>query len=144
MRTNQYEGEPLHWALVVSPAEDAHNASLKTMVFEVCGDPGDPDTGMHHSFNLDNRVTLRDMEDVRDIFELGHLSKEQVEMMTKIATNEKPPRAASRRDVDENCQGWCVRVVKRLIEKGWVKKEWLHKTESMMEGFDYLGIEARV
>jgi hypothetical protein len=138
VRTNQYEGEPLHWALVVSPAEEIHDASLKTMIFEVRGDPGDPGTGMHHSFNLNSRVTPRGMENVRDVFELGNLDKEQVDIVTDIATNEIPPRAENRRQVDENCQGWCVRVVRRLAERGWVKSEWLNKMAPMMEGFDYI------
>jgi hypothetical protein len=139
VRFNQYEGEPLHWALVISPAEDVvRDASLKTMIFEVRGDPGDPDTGMHHSFNLDCRVALGAMENVKDIFELGNLSDDQVGELTEVAKKEKPPRAKSRREVDENCQGWCVRVVKTLSERSWVKSEWVNRIEGMMEGFDYI------
>lgn len=59
VRTNQFEGEPLHWASVIAPlVEIVSHSTGPTIIhiLEVRGDPGDLDTGMHHSFNLESKV----------------------------------------------------------------------------------------
>ena len=48
------------------------------------------------------------------------LSEEQERRVDEIARGETPPRAKSRREVKENCQGWTVRVLKRLVGEGIV------------------------
>ena len=46
---------------------------------------------------------------------------------------EIPPAARSQREVEENCQGWCLRVVERLVEDGFVEKRWIWSLRGMMQ-----------
>ena len=50
----------------------------------------------------------------------------------EIARAEKPPSAPNRAAVTEHCQGWTVRVVRRLVEEGIVKRDGV---VGMLEGY---------
>jgi hypothetical protein len=55
-----------------------------------------------------------------DSFTIAHLTEAQAARVRHWATQEPPPSAPTLAAVTENCQGWVVRVVKRLIEEGIV------------------------
>jgi hypothetical protein len=56
-----------------------------------------------------------------------------LQTVRQIAQQETPPRAANRRLVTENCQGWTVRVIARLVQRGIVPAAKLQMARSMME-----------
>ena len=53
--------------------------------------------------------------------------------MKQIAESESPPMAANRASVKENCQGWTVRVITKLVEANVVSDAKLEMAKSMME-----------
>jgi len=48
-------------------------------------------------------------------------------MVQDVAREEKPPSADSVRDVRDNCQRWCLRVVEKLVGKGLVEERWVEE-----------------
>lgn len=54
-------------------------------------------------------------------------------VVKEVADSEPPPRAPDRQSVKENCQGWAVRVIEKLVERGIVPNEKLQMASSMME-----------
>lgn len=142
VRFNQYEGEPLHWSLVVSPTEwtdpeqpyvnSVENAFYrKTYIFEVRGDV----EGMHHNFEKRaSPVTM--LEDVNSVYELVKFGVEGQTVVQNIAKDEVAPSARNRSEAKENCQGWCVQVVRKLVAREMVSQEKLDMIRDMMEGFD--------
>ncbi|KAF2647159.1 hypothetical protein K491DRAFT_699815 [Lophiostoma macrostomum CBS 122681] len=157
VRFKQYEGEPLHWSLIVSDVrekgrqkgvhgrndkdssvedeqkemENEDDEAMKTRIFEVRGDP----EGMHHNF--ETRITpVELLDDVHSIFELATLSRSAMQVVEEVANEQKAPWAENRREARENCQGWCVRVVKKLVDRGVVKGQKVAMLEGMIERFD--------
>lgn len=61
------------------------------------------------------------------------LSEAQLKMVREASRWEKTPGAESQEDVKENSQGWCVRVLRRLVEMGVVKKEVVDEIEGRMD-----------
>ena len=53
--------------------------------------------------------------------------------MEEAVDKEVPPQAASLKEVWENCQGWCVRVLKRLGEEGVVSEEMVERVRGMVD-----------
>ena len=60
------------------------------------------------------------------------LSEGQLVRVDEIARAEKPPSAPNRAAVTEHCQGWTVRVVRRLVEEGIVERDGV---VGMLEGY---------
>lgn len=60
------------------------------------------------------------------------LSDEQLARVEEVVREEKPPSAPSRAVVKEHCQGWTVRVVRRLVEEKIVTREGVVE---MLEGY---------
>lgn len=63
----------------------------------------------------------------------SNLSPEQVAIIDRVAKSEPPPSAPNQRAVRENCQGWTVRVLRRLQAKGVVKKHKVDEVEEQMQ-----------
>ncbi|PYI01574.1 hypothetical protein BO78DRAFT_378769 [Aspergillus sclerotiicarbonarius CBS 121057] len=107
IREAQGPGEPHHWALFVSPE------NKPGYVFQVKGDAEfmsyEPSVG---------RVGLGVFEGSVQVFVLGSLEEGGVEVVRRVAEGEEPPRARCRKEVRENCQGWVVRVLERLVGLG--------------------------
>jgi hypothetical protein len=59
------------------------------------------------------------------------LTEEQFQRVDEIAQEEQPPRAVNRAAVREHCQGWVLRVVRRLVREGVIKMK-----EGVMEGLE--------
>lgn len=55
-----------------------------------------------------------------NIYQLAIISEQQAMVVRQIAESEPPPKATNRASVQENCQGWIVRVITKLVEKGIV------------------------
>lgn len=67
---------------------------------------------------------------------MAQLTVESVEKTKSVAEKESPPKARSRKGVDESCQGRCLRVVKKLVKQGIIEGGKIGLLKGMMEGFD--------
>ncbi|KAK3902669.1 hypothetical protein C8A05DRAFT_43968 [Staphylotrichum tortipilum] len=122
---HQAENEPKHWSLF-SHVPNAMGAGPGQM-WQVTGDAefmhfeqaagvdrmSSPDFAWHQVLSQD-------------------LSDEQLARVEEIVRTEKPPSAPNRASVKEHCQGWTVRVVKRLVDEGIVQREGVVE---MLEGY---------
>ncbi|KAM5430571.1 hypothetical protein McanCB21832_006416 [Microsporum canis] len=125
----QGPGEPLHWALFVGPENQPG------MVYEVKGDAEfmtyQPPSGP---------VDVTRSASFSTMYRLAALSEQQAAVVREVADSEVPPRAPNRQSVKENCQGWAVRVIARLVDRGIVPAAKLQMAESMMQPIDGLAL----
>lgn len=124
IRHNQADGEPFHWSLFVYQ----EGKQDKGNVFQVTGDA----TSMSYAHS-DQGVDEFASESFRDHFQLAELDARQVAMVRQSVSSESPPSAPSRREVHENCQGWTLRVVRRLVDQGLVGERWLLSLDSLRQ-----------
>lgn len=118
---NQADGEPKHWFLFVGPEEGPGT------IYQVTGDA----TFMRHeTFEVASPVRS---ESYHTSYVLARLEKGQADVVRSCAEGESPPRAVDRASVKENCQGWTIRVVKRLRDAGIVSGEWVTFAEGLEE-----------
>lgn len=119
---NQAPGEPIHWALYVARENEPG------MVYEVTGDA----ECMTYAPSKEP-VRVLEADTLRDVFTIANLSGADAQIVKETAEHEPPPRAASRKDVRENCQSWAVRVLARLAEKGIVEEAKVEMARSMVQ-----------
>jgi hypothetical protein len=100
-------------------------------VFQVTGDA----ISMFKRFEENVDVTVAD--DFYDIYEIGRLDKSGKEKLMSAVEIEDAPKARMQRDVKENCQGWAIRVVKRLSESDVLETRWLESMTKMLERVDW-------
>lgn len=99
---NQTEGEPKHWFLFVGPENGPGT------VYQVTGDA----TFMRYeTFKVASPVSSGSY---CTSYVMARLEGAQAEVVRSCAEGEAPPRAADRASVRENCQGWTMRVLRRL------------------------------
>lgn len=68
-----------------------------------------------------------------NVYQLAIVTEQQAMVVKQIAESESPPKAANRASVKENCQGWTLRVITKLVERGVVPAAKLQMAKSMME-----------
>lgn len=118
---NQAEGEPKHWFLFVGPED-----GLGT-VYQVAGDA----TFMRYeSFEVSS---LLRSESYHTSYVLARLAVSQEDVLRSCAEGEAPPCAVDRASVTENCQGWTIRVLRRLHDAEVVGGEWVTFAEGLEE-----------
>ncbi|KAE8155163.1 hypothetical protein BDV25DRAFT_146628 [Aspergillus avenaceus] len=118
----QEPGEPLHWSLFVARENEPG------FVYQVTGDA----EYMVYVPSLEP-TDLTVSEAFLTLYELAPVTEEQRLIVEDIASKERPPSAANRRSVTENCQGWTVRVITRLVERGIVPDDKLEMAKSMLQ-----------
>ncbi|GES60472.1 hypothetical protein ATEIFO6365_0002098300 [Aspergillus terreus] len=106
VREKHGEGEPNHWSFFV------HREKQDGWLYQVTGDA----ECMQYAHSPES-VNIVNSEAFLDIYHRRLL----------------PPRAESRALVTENCQGWVVRVISRLVERGIVQEQKLEMARSMLE-----------
>ncbi|OJD12309.1 hypothetical protein AJ78_07075 [Emergomyces pasteurianus Ep9510] len=118
----QAEGEPNHWSLFVARENEAGP------VYQVTGDaecmsyqPSPVPTNIPSS------------ESFLNAYDLAVVTDAQALIVKEVAENEPPPKAENRQAVVENCQGWTVRVIAKLVAKGIVGSAKLEMARSMVE-----------
>lgn len=119
VRETQLGDAPDHWLLFVGRDGQVGKA------YQVTGD------AEFMSYVEDVRAELSD--DFRDSYQLATITKEQAEEVREVAKSEAPPMAKDRASVVENCQGWAVRVVERLVGMGIVGREKLGMMRGMVQ-----------
>lgn len=121
VRQVQADGEPYHWSLFVA------NEGKAGAQYQVKGDT----TMMHYMHAKPVNMFLS--ESFFDSFTMARLTEAQAARVHHWATQETPPSAPNLAAVTENCQGWVVRVVKRLVEEGIVEPKWVLESEKMKQ-----------
>ncbi|KAI6087807.1 hypothetical protein F4821DRAFT_277494 [Hypoxylon rubiginosum] len=121
VQENQAPGEPLHWSFFVG-SEGGIGAA-----YQVTGDA----TCMHYQHAENVNVWI--MESYRTSYQICELYKSGRIWVDRYANSVSPPRAQTRREVTENCQGWVVRVLRELQSVGVVTEESVNAIEKMVE-----------
>ena len=105
----QAEGEPSHWSLF-SHRPDADGTG-RGQVWQVKGDA----ERMHYQHASDVNILRSASFHWHQVMNTD-LTDSQYARVDRIAQREPPPRAANRRAVTENCQGWVIRVLWQLVD----------------------------
>ncbi|KAL3481426.1 hypothetical protein BJX99DRAFT_164597 [Aspergillus californicus] len=122
VQEKQGPGEPLHWSLFVA------RENQPGLVYMVTGDA---EYMVHqHSTEL---IDITSSESFLTAYQLASVTEEQAMIVTQVANQETPPSAPNRQSVKENCQGWSVRVIARLVEMGIVPTAKLDMARSMLQ-----------
>lgn len=117
----QAEGEPKHWYLFVAPE------GRPGSVYQVTGDA----TFMRYEVQRD--ASPLGSESYHTSYVLARLGEGQEDAVRSCAEAEAPPSAESRASVRENCQGWAIRVLRRLRGEGIVSEGWVEFAEGIEE-----------
>ncbi|PKY05772.1 hypothetical protein P168DRAFT_289203 [Aspergillus campestris IBT 28561] len=118
----QDDDEPLHWSLFIAyENQPGHEYQVTGDAEHMTYQPSKTHTDV---VNSDWFLTL---------YNLAIITEEQSEAVKQVAESEQPPWANNRREVTENCQGWTVRVIARLVDIGIVPIEKLEMAKSMVE-----------
>ncbi|KAI9823855.1 MAG: hypothetical protein M1826_007601 [Phylliscum demangeonii] len=121
IRKRQSEGEPDHWCLFLAPEGSSGS------VYQVTGDAMAMGYGHAHGVNVVLSASLRDSTII------AQPNEQQADRVRYWAEREEPPSAESMKEVKENCQGWAVRVIARLVEEGIVERRWCQYARGLME-----------
>lgn len=54
-------------------------------------------------------------------------------IIREVASAEPPPRAKNMKDLQENCQGWILRVLAKLVQRGVVSAAKLAECQRLQE-----------
>ena len=121
VRQRQAKGEPDHWSLLINRESERGEA------FQVKGDA----TAMRyaHATNVDILTSTS----YKDSFTVAQLDEQKAGRVRYWANQEAPPQAQTQAAVVENCQGWAIRVLKRLKDEDIVTQEWVTRAEQMKE-----------
>jgi hypothetical protein len=127
VRMDQAPGEPLHWLLYLAPENGAGRAMQVTgdaqlMRYVATAPPPTPAENVCATDSFHDAFILATA-----------LTPAQQQRVEAVAAAEAPPRAATRRDVTENCQGWAVRVVAKLADEGIVRREKVPQLTALLE-----------
>lgn len=86
------------------------------------------------TLNVQKSVDIMGSGEVKASYVLaGDVGEVHARVLEEVVVAERPPRAGSRREVRENCQGWCVRVVRRLVERGVLGDDAVGKILPLLE-----------
>ncbi|EEQ88672.1 uncharacterized protein BDCG_03792 [Blastomyces dermatitidis ER-3] len=122
VQENQADDEPQHWSLFVARENEPGP------VYQVKGDaecmsyqPSPGPTNILQSASFSNAYNLAVVTDAQAL------------IVKQVAENEPPPRAVNRQAVVENCQGWTIRVIAKLVARGIVDSAKLEMARSMVQ-----------
>ncbi|KAH6623099.1 hypothetical protein F5144DRAFT_353082 [Chaetomium tenue] len=123
---NQADGEPKHWSLFsYLPDETGRGRGQR---WQATGDA----QFMHFEHAADIDPMNAESFAWHQVMN-SDISEVQVTRIDEIARSEPPPRAESRATVTEHCQGWSIRVLKRLAVEGMVEQTAIAMLEQRMD-----------
>lgn len=115
IQEEQAPGEPDHWSMFL--AQEGQQGA----VFQVKGDA----IGMHYA-HADGVNILDSCEyTYKDSYIISEPDEQQMVRISYWVNSEDPPGAPNQAAVHENCQGWVIRVITRLVSEGIVQQRWL-------------------
>ena len=117
----QSPGEPDHWSLFLSREGAAGT------VFQATGD------AIAMTYSPVEDTNLLDSPTYKTSYIIAQLDNEQAARVRFRAVNEPPPSAPNQADVRENCQGWAIRVIGRLVGEGIVEEKWVGFARGMQQ-----------
>ncbi|CAG8289716.1 unnamed protein product [Penicillium olsonii] len=127
VQEEQGPGEPNHWALFLADENEPDYG----YVYQVTGD------AEHMTYEPSaEKVNVFDAGIASNVYTLAVVSEDQAraaKLVKQIAEQEPPPRANDRNSVTENCQGWTMRVVAKLVDEGIVMSQKLEMARSMLQ-----------
>ncbi|KAL9104783.1 MAG: hypothetical protein Q9163_000333 [Psora crenata] len=121
VRQEQSPGEPDHWSLFL--AREGQPGTL----FQVKGDA----LAMQHAH--DNDTNVLSSESYKDSYIIARPTEDQSERIQYWATHEAAPGAPNQAAVTENCQGWAIRVIRRLVTEGIIQGKWVNTAVSLQQ-----------
>jgi hypothetical protein len=121
VREHQAPGEPHHWSLCLAYEGQAG------MVYQVKGD------ALAMSYDHASNVNPLESVSFKDSYIIARPTAEQAARVGYWVNQEVPPRAPNQAAVQENCQGWTIRVMRRLVQEGVVAQSWLNSAENLKE-----------
>ncbi|CAI7580249.1 unnamed protein product [Penicillium glandicola] len=127
VQAEQAPGEPNHWALFLADENEPDYG----YVYQVTGDAED----MKYEPSVE-KVNVVDAGLTSNVYTLAVVSQEQAraaKLVKQAADEELPPQAENRKSVTENCQGWTVRVIDRLVKEKIVMPQKLELARSLMQ-----------
>ena len=86
---------------------------------------------MHHAHIKDTDVLSS--PDYKDSFIIARPTESQAERVRYWASEEPAPRAERQGEVWENCQGWTVRVIARLVTERVMGERWVDVAVGMQQ-----------
>ncbi|KAF2468718.1 uncharacterized protein BDR25DRAFT_230654 [Lindgomyces ingoldianus] len=128
VRYYQSPEEPLHWALAISPTQEFGGHINFTAILEVRGD-----TESMYFNPCTEYVPVSLLPDLHSVYSLTKMNLEDSRKVKEIAELEPPPHAPNRKEIKENCQNWCVRVVQKLVEHNMVDSKHVTSMKELME-----------
>ena len=121
VREEQTTGEPYHWSLFLA------REGQPGVVFQVTGDA----VAMHYTHANDSDDL--NSQSYKDSYIIARPTEHQVARVRYWATYEPVPKAPNQGAVTENCQGWTIRVIRRLVAEGIVRQEWVNTAVSLQQ-----------
>lgn len=122
----QAEGEPKHWSL--HAARTDANGTTRGQRWQVTGDAEQMRYEQAESINFFNSDSFSWHQTLN-----SDLSDSDYAKVDQVARSEPPPQAKSRKEVKENCQGWTIRVLGRLVSEGIVNKDTVVNLQEQMD-----------
>ncbi|KAJ5616214.1 hypothetical protein N7537_001328 [Penicillium hordei] len=127
VQEEQAPGEPNHWALFLADENEPDYG----YVYQVTGDAED----MKYEPSAE-KINVVDAGLTSNVYTLAVVSQEQARaarVVKQAAEEELPPQAENLKSVTENCQGWTVRVIDRLVKEKIVMPQKLELARSLMQ-----------
>ncbi|KAJ5209001.1 hypothetical protein N7449_003380 [Penicillium cf. viridicatum] len=127
VQEEQAPGEPNHWALFLADENEPDYG----YVYQVTGDAED----MKYEPSAE-KINVVDAGLTSNVYTLAVVSQEQARaarLVKQAAEEELPPQAENRKSVTENCPGWTVRVIDRLVKEKIVMPQKLELARSLMQ-----------
>ena len=121
VRQRQADGEPYHWSLFLGREGE------RGVAYQVKGDA----VAMHYSHV--NNVDLVLSDSFKDGYILALVNQQGAQRLTYWANHEAPPSAPNQAAVQENCQGWTIRVIQRLVAEGIIQPNKLQHARSLQQ-----------
>ena len=121
VRQEQTTGAPYHWSLFLAPEGQLG------VEFQVRGDA----VAMHYAH--DNHSNVLNSQSYIDSYIIARPTEHQATRERYWATREEAPSAPNQAAVRENCQGWTVRVIQRLVTEGIVHQKWVGTAVSLQQ-----------
>ncbi|KAJ5130532.1 uncharacterized protein N7515_006571 [Penicillium bovifimosum] len=123
----QEPGEPQQWALFLADENEPEYG----YVYQVTGD------AEHIRYEPSaEKMNIVDAGIMSHVYTLAVVSEGQAraaQVVKQAAEEEPPPRAEKRKSVTENCQGWLLRVIARLVKEKIVMPQKLELARSLMQ-----------
>ena len=70
-------------------------------------------------------VNVLSSQSFKDSFVIARPTEDQAARIRYWATHETAPSAPNQAAVSENCQGWTILVIRRLVTEGIVQQKWV-------------------